>query len=200
MRDPLASDLLLFWLLRPNIPIATPADVWSWQVSGVVVILSRNNRTCGLYAYWVDSSPPSQPPGYSSGQPNGQPAGLIPGSPVGPIWLRPEAGHGETVPGIVLGWNRDHIRSALDSGWVLTVAVIPFDGALLIDYAKAERVVPVRDATPVDPTASTTPKHQRQFCVAGVVVVAAPAEKRHLGLRRRPDPAARIDHGMETSP
>ena len=73
-----------------------------------------------------------------------------PGSPVGPIWLRPEAGHGETVPGIVLGWNRDHIHSALDSGWVLTVAVIPFDGALLIDYAKAERLVPVRDATPVD--------------------------------------------------
>lgn len=109
-------------------------------------------RTCGRYAYRVGSSPPSQPPG--------QPLGLIPGSPVGPIWLKPEAGHGETVPGIVLGWNHDRIHSALDSGWVLTVAVIPFDGALLIDYAKAERLVPVRDATPVDPAASTTTAHQ----------------------------------------
>ena len=79
----------------------------------------------------------------------------IPAPPLVPVWVKPQAGHGETVPGIVLGWSRDHIRSALDSGWVLTVAVIPFEGALLVDFVRAERVVPVRDATPLEPTAST---------------------------------------------
>lgn len=76
----------------------------------------------------------------------------IPAQPLGPIWLRPQAGHGETVPGIVLGWNRDHIHSALDSGWILTVASIPFDGALMIDHSHAERMIPVRDATPLAST------------------------------------------------
>lgn len=35
---------------------------------------------------------------------------------------------------------------------MLTVAVIPFEGALLVDFVQAQRVVPVRDATPLEST------------------------------------------------
>ena len=73
------------------------------------------------------------------------------------VWVRPTGQHGETVPGVVLGWHRDLAHSALASGWVATVACIPYGDALLVQAVPAERLVPVRDAQPRPPSAERQP-------------------------------------------
>lgn len=72
------------------------------------------------------------------------------------VWVRPTGNHGETVPGVIIGWHRALVRGALASPWAALVAVVPFGTALLVQHVGGERILPVADDTPAvsDPTSS----------------------------------------------
>lgn len=66
------------------------------------------------------------------------------------VWVRPQGQHGETLPGLVISWQRSLRRTVLASDWVALVALVPFGDSLLLEWVGAERLVPVRDPAPAE--------------------------------------------------
>ena len=60
-------------------------------------------------------------------------------------------GHGEhapTPPGLVLQWQPVPVRNATAAARSAPVLVAPFPEAVLVQWMSADRLVPIRDATP----------------------------------------------------
>lgn len=66
------------------------------------------------------------------------------------VWVRGHGDHGSPSPGVVVCWQPAPVHNATAAGWVALVAQAPFGTALLVGWVSAERLIPIRDDSPVD--------------------------------------------------
>ncbi len=66
------------------------------------------------------------------------------------VWVRGHGEHAPTQPGLILQWQPTPVRNATASAWSALVLTAPFPDAVLVQWVSADRLVPIRDATPAD--------------------------------------------------
>lgn len=66
------------------------------------------------------------------------------------VWVRNHGDYGDPVPGVVVCWQHSPVHNVTTSEWVALVIGAPFDTALTVSWVGAERLIPIRDDTPVD--------------------------------------------------
>lgn len=65
--------------------------------------------------------------------------------------------HGQPVPGVVITWQRAGVESGVHPPWLALVAIQRAPGNLIVRWAPARHVRPVRDDTPAPGTRRRTP-------------------------------------------
>lgn len=66
------------------------------------------------------------------------------------VWVRGHGEYGPPQPGLVLQWQPAPVRNATSSAWSALVLTAPFLEAVLVQWVSADRLIPIRDATPAD--------------------------------------------------
>lgn len=65
-------------------------------------------------------------------------------------WLKANGGHGPPTPAVVVEWQYSPVHNATDSGWLALVVTIPYGTAVLLQWVRANRLIPVRDPAVAD--------------------------------------------------
>jgi hypothetical protein len=66
------------------------------------------------------------------------------------VWVKGHGQYAAPQPGLVISWQHSPVHKITDSSWTALVLVSPFDGAVLVEWVNADRLVPVSDSTPAD--------------------------------------------------
>jgi hypothetical protein len=66
------------------------------------------------------------------------------------VWVSNHGSYGDPVPGVVVCWQHSPVHTVTTSEWVALVVGAPFGTAMTLSWVGAERLLPIRDDTPVD--------------------------------------------------
>ena len=66
------------------------------------------------------------------------------------VWVRGHGDYAPPQPGVVVSWQPAYVHHATGASWLALVVVAPFPGAMLLEWVSADRLLGVRDPTPVD--------------------------------------------------
>ena len=70
------------------------------------------------------------------------------------VWVRSHGDYGSPQPGVVISWQHAPVHSATSSAWTALVVLAPVPWTLVVEWVTADRLIAIRDATPVDPDAA----------------------------------------------
>lgn len=66
------------------------------------------------------------------------------------VWVEASGGHGPPTAGVVVAWQHTPVHHANAADWIALVITAPFGDALLMNWVGAERLIELRDPSPVD--------------------------------------------------
>ena len=66
------------------------------------------------------------------------------------VWVRGHGDYAQVLPGLVINWQYAPVHNATASSWSALVLVAPFPDAILVEWVSTDRLVPLRDPTPVN--------------------------------------------------
>jgi len=66
------------------------------------------------------------------------------------VWVRGSGGHGSATAGVVVTWQHSPVHNVNASDWLALVVTAPFDDALSMSWVGAERLIGLRNPSPID--------------------------------------------------